>query len=55
MSRELTEADGPGVELVELDKVAATLPYYESNKISEEDWRTRIAVRQKQIADRMVG
>ena len=38
-----------------LDKVAAALPYFESNKISEEDWRTRIALRQKQIADRMVG
>ena len=42
-------------EVVDLDKVAATLPYYESNKISEEDWRARIALRQKQIGDRMVG
>ena len=55
LSRELTEADGPTVELVDLDKVAAALPYYESNKISEEVWRARIALRQKQIADRMVG
>jgi hypothetical protein len=31
------------------------LPYYESNKISEEDWRARIALRQKQIGERMVG
>ena len=43
------------VELVDIDKVAAALPYYESNKISEEDWRARIALRQKQIGDRMVG
>src|SRR6202163_490875 len=55
VSRELTEADGPTAELVDLDKVAAALPYYESNKISEEDWRARIALRQKQIGDRMVG
>ena len=55
LSRELTEADGPAVELVDLDKVAAALPYYESNKISEEDWCARIALRQKQIGDRMVG
>jgi hypothetical protein len=55
VSRELTEADGPTVELVDIDKVAAALPYHETNKISDEDWRTRIALRQKQIADRMVG
>jgi hypothetical protein len=55
LSRELTEADGPAVEVVDLDKVAAALPYYESNKISSEDWRARIALRQKQIGDRMVG
>jgi hypothetical protein len=55
LSRELTEADGPTVEIVDIDKVAQALPYYESNKISDEDWRARIALRQKQIADRMVG
>ncbi len=55
VSRELTEADGPKVELVDFDKMPAALPYYESNKISEEDWRARIAVRQRQIANRMLG
>lgn len=55
LSRELTAADGPTVEVVDIDKVAATLPYYESNKISDADWRARIALRQKQIQDRMVG
>jgi hypothetical protein len=55
VSRQLTEADGPTVELVDLDGVAAALPYYESNKITEEDWRARIALRQKHIGDRMVG
>jgi hypothetical protein len=55
VSRELTEADGPKVELVGIDEVAAALPYYESNKISDDDWRARIALRQKQIGDRMVG
>ena len=48
-------ADGPQVELVDTDKVAAALPYYESNKITDEDWRTRIALRQRQIANRMLG
>lgn len=55
VSRELTEADGPTAELVDIDEVAAALPYHESNKISDEDWQARIALRQKQIGDRMVG
>lgn len=55
VSRELTEADGPTVELVDAGDVANRLPYYESNKISTEDWRARIALRQKLIGDRMVG
>jgi hypothetical protein len=55
VSRQLTEADGPAVELVDFDKVPASLPYYEQNKISEEDWCARIAERQIQIANRMLG
>ncbi|WP_137146657.1 hypothetical protein [Mycolicibacterium sp. CR10] len=55
VSRALTEADGPTVELVNVDKVADTLPHYESNKISEHDWQARIALRQRQIGERMVG
>ncbi|ORA37200.1 hypothetical protein [Mycobacterium aquaticum] len=55
VSRELTEADGPTVELVDLAKIEAALPYYEHNKIAQEDWRQRIALRQKQIANRMLG
>lgn len=55
VSRELTEADGPTLELVDLDSVAGKLPYYEHNKISEDDWRERIALRQKLIGNRMVG
>jgi hypothetical protein len=55
VSRQLTQADGPTLELVDIDKVSAALPHYEHNKISDEDWRARIALRQKQIGDRMVG
>ncbi|MCX2928932.1 hypothetical protein ORI20_01505 [Mycobacterium sp. CVI_P3] len=55
VSRELTEADGPALELVNLDAVAGKLPYFEQNKISEDDWRERIALRQKLIGNRMVG
>jgi hypothetical protein len=55
VSRQLTEADGPGVELIDIDTVPAKLPYYQDNKISEDAWRTRIAQRQLQIAARMLG
>jgi hypothetical protein len=55
VSRQLTEADGPGVELVDIDTVPAKLAYYQDNKISEDAWRTRIAQRQLQIAARMLG
>jgi hypothetical protein len=55
VSRQLTEADGPTVELVDFDRIPSSLPHYETNKISDEDRRTRIAERQIQIGNRMVG
>lgn len=55
VSRQLTDADGPAVELVDVDNVPAALPYFDHNKISEENWRARIALRQQQIAARMLG
>lgn len=55
VSRELTDADGPTMQVVDLDEVPGLLPYHESNKISDEDWRQRIALRQKLIGERMVG
>jgi len=55
VSRPVTEAEGPTVELVDFDAVPATLPHFEHNKISEDQWRERIALRQQQIAARMLG
>ena len=55
VSREMTEADGPTVELVDTADVASKLPYYGANRISKDDWRARIALRQIQIQNRMVG
>jgi hypothetical protein len=55
VSRQLTEADGPTVELVDIDAAPSALPHFEHNKISEEDWRGRIALRQQQIQARMLG
>lgn len=55
VSRELTEADGPTVELLDIGAVPSRLPYYNDNVISAEAWRDRIALRQQQIQNRMVG
>ena len=55
VSRGLTDADGPTVEVVDIDKVPAALPYFDHNKISEDDWRARIALRHQQIQARMLG
>ncbi|OBF62219.1 hypothetical protein A5753_16410 [Mycobacterium sp. 852002-51971_SCH5477799-a] len=55
VSRQLTEADGPSVELIDVDAIPTTLPYFEHNKISEDEWRARITLRQQQIAARMLG
>lgn len=55
VSRELTEADGPTVELVDVADVPSRLPYYSDNRIAPEAWRARIALRQRQIQNRMVG
>ncbi len=55
VSRELTEADGPTVELTDVASVPELFPYYDENRIADEDWRARIALRQIQIQNRMVG
>jgi hypothetical protein len=55
VSRQLTDADGPTVQLVNFDAIPAALPYFDHNKISDEDWRARITLRQTQIAARMLG
>ncbi|TJZ75731.1 DUF1214 domain-containing protein [Rhodococcus oryzae] len=54
-SREFTPADGPTVEVVNLDEVASKLPFHEQNKITSEDWTARIAARQAAVANRMLG
>ncbi|MCV7366291.1 hypothetical protein CRI77_12040 [Mycolicibacterium duvalii] len=55
VSREMTEADGPTVQVIDADRVADALPYHQDNKIGAEAWRERIALRQFQIGHRMVG
>jgi hypothetical protein len=55
VSRELTEADGPTVELIDIDDIAGYLPFHDSNEISPEDWRARIALHSADAADRTTG
>lgn len=55
VSREMTQTDGPQVEVADIGSVPDRLPYYDANRISAEQWRARIALRQIQIQNRMVG
>ncbi|WP_141014560.1 hypothetical protein [Nocardioides sambongensis] len=53
LSRDLTAADGPRVEVVGVDEVAAALPTLEG--LSEEQYGERIAARQRAVARRMIS
>nr|WP_296775185.1 hypothetical protein [Rhodococcus sp. (in: high G+C Gram-positive bacteria)] len=55
VSREMTAADGPTVEVVDVDQVPTRLPYYDSNKISSADFAQRIDARADAVATRMLG
>jgi hypothetical protein len=55
LSRELTAADGPGVELVGVDDLAERLPFYDEARISPLEYTARIAARQAAVGTRMVG
>lgn len=51
LSRDLTAADGPAVELMPVAEVPQRLPYYERAT----DYQARIAARQTAVASRMLG
>jgi hypothetical protein len=51
LSRDLTPADGPTVELMPVGEIPARLPYYERAA----DYQARIATRQTAVAARMLG
>ena len=54
-AREFTPADGPLVEKVLLADLPQKLPYYEQARVTPDEWRDRIAARQKAVARRMLG
>jgi len=55
LERDLTAEDGPRVELVSFDDIADHLPFYDSNRVTPEQYSTRIADRQVGIARRMIS
>ena len=55
VSREFTPQDGPDVELVAVDELAARLPYYNEARVTPQEWTARIAARQAAVAARMLG
>ncbi len=55
LERELTAEDGPTMVICSADEVAQHLPYFEDNKVTPEQWRERIAARQRGVAGRMIG
>ena len=55
LTRDLTEEDGPSVEVVPFGWIAERLAYYDHAKVSPPQWRERIAARQAAVAERMLG
>jgi hypothetical protein len=55
LTRDLTDADGPQVDVVEFARLPDVLPYHDGSQISAEEYRARIAARQAAVANRMVG
>jgi hypothetical protein len=55
LSRALTAADGPAVEVVAFDELPRKLPFYDGGRVSPQEWKERIAARQDAVAARMLG
>jgi hypothetical protein len=55
LTRDLTDADGPQVDVVEFARLPELLPYHDQSRITAGGYRARIAARQAAVADRMVG
>lgn len=55
LSRALTAADGPSMVVTTADRLADHLPHLETGRVTPEQWRERIAARQRGVAGRMIG
>jgi hypothetical protein len=55
LTRDLGPEDGPQVEVAAFDELPQRLPFYDQARVSELQWRARIAARQAAFAERMLG
>jgi hypothetical protein len=55
LTRDLTEADGPTVEVLPVAEVPARLPFYSQARESQSQYAQRIGARQAAVATRMLG
>jgi hypothetical protein len=55
LTRDLSETDGPRVDVVPAARLEELLPYCEQARITAEEYRARIAARQAAVANRMLG
>ena len=55
LERDLTESDGPTVEVVAFDELPSRLPHYAATRIDPSDYEARIAARQSAVARRMLS
>jgi hypothetical protein len=55
LTRDLEPDDGPQVEIVRLGELPQKLAFYDQARVSQSQWRARIAGRQAAFAERMLG
>ncbi|MBE1532995.1 hypothetical protein [Actinomadura algeriensis] len=55
LTRDLTPAEGPTVEVMPFDELPDRLPHYDHQRVTPDEWRDRIAARQVAVARRMLG
>jgi hypothetical protein len=55
LTRDLTDADGPAVEVVPVTEIPARLPFYQQARETQAEYVARIAARQAACANRMLG
>ncbi|HET9894415.1 MAG TPA: hypothetical protein VFQ44_05730 [Streptosporangiaceae bacterium] len=55
LTRDLTAADGPAVDVVPVGELPDRLPYYSQSTITKSQYEERIAARQSAVAQRMLG
>jgi hypothetical protein len=55
LTRDLSAADGPQAEVVPFASLPDRLPHYDQARITQAEYRARIAARQAAVANRMVG